>query len=393
MKTYVSALAHYNLENERVILRADLNVPINQSGIADDYRLQAILPTMDLILKKGGSITLLTHIGRPKNQESSLSTKILLPWFKQRNYEITWAKDILHAQNLIKPASNRIVLLENLRFFPGEKNHDKHFAQSLSLLGEYFVNDAFGALHREDSSITLLPEFFIPEHRTIGLLVEKELKMLSRLVQKPRKPFVLVLGGGKVRDKLPVIANLLDHAQSILLCPAIVNTFIKAQGYETGKSLIDESALDLCRDIIEKAKKKNVQIYFPQDYLIVRESLEGSLETVVAEQVPHNGIIISLGDKTIKLYGDIIHNAGTIFFNAAMGFVKIENSLQATQALLRAVAKSEAFSVVGGGDSVAAAQKAGICDSIDFLSTGGGATLAYLSGAPLPGLFALYSKN
>ena len=386
---YQSALPHYDLDNQRVILRADLNVPINNGVIADDYRLQAILPSIDLILKKNGSITLLTHIGRPQKQDPSLSTQILVPWFAQHNYRVSWAKDIEHAKELINTPSNPIVLLENLRFYPEEKTQDSNFAHKLSTLGTYYINDAFGALHRNDTSITTLPQLFAPDHRTIGLLVEKELKILSKLTNNPAQPFVMILGGGKVKDKLPVIENLLSLTHTILLCPAIVATFLKAQGQEVGKSLVDATALELCRATLEKAKKHNVQILLPVDYLIAHNTLDGIIDTVDAQNFPVDGIALSIGPKTIELYSQSIHNASTLFFNCAMGFLSIKRSLEGTQALLEAMANAKAFSVVGGGDSVAAAQRSGLANEIDFLSTGGGATLTYLSGKKLPGLQAV----
>lgn len=386
---YQSALAHYNLDNQRVILRADLNVPINNGIITDDYRLKAILPTIDLILKKNGAITLLTHIGRPQKQEASLSTRILVQWFAARNYTISWASNIKQAQSLIATPGNPIVLLENLRFYPEEKAQDQNFALALSSLGNYYVNDAFGTLHRQDSSITLLPLQFKPDHRTIGLLVEKELLVLSKLIDNPAQPFVLILGGGKVKDKLPVIENLLTKTHTILLCPAIVATFLKARGQEVGKSLVDQTALELCKIIEEKAQKNNVRILVPVDYLIAHNDLDGILETVNADNFPADGIALSIGQKTIELYTRVIGQAGTIFFNCAMGFLQKEKSLEGTQKLLQAIANAHAFSVVGGGDSVAAVVRAGLSNKIGFLSTGGGATLTYLSGKKLPGLQAL----
>lgn len=390
--TYISQLPQYDLTNKRVIVRADLNVPLNNGTIVDDYRLQAILPTLDLIRAKGGLITLMAHIGRPKKQEPALSTKLLINWFAQKNYHLIWAKDIERAQELTASNENKIVLLENLRFFPEEKNHDAHFAQKLSTLGTFYVNDAFGALHRDDTSITLLPKLFLADHRTIGLLVEKELSVLAALVTNPKEPFVIILGGGKVKDKLPVIENLLNHAQAILLCPAIVATFLKAMGKEVGKSLVDDTALDACKAIIKKAANRNIQLSFPLDFLIAHGTITGPIETIDIDSFPQDGIALSIGPKTIENYAATIRKANTIFYNAAMGFLDIPESLKGTHALLQAIANAQAFSVVGGGDSVAAVQRARLSSSIDFLSTGGGATLTYLSGKKLPGLDAIYNE-
>jgi phosphoglycerate kinase len=389
MISYESKLPTYNLENQRVILRADLNVPIENGSISDDFRLLGLLPTLDFIREKKGLITLITHIGRPKNREALLSTRILIPWFERRGYHITWANDIETAQQLIKSPENEIVLLENIRFYPEEKTGDVSFAQKLSTLGIYYINDAFGAMHRSDTSITLLPQLFDSNHKTIGFLVEKELKALNKLIENPAQPFVMILGGGKVKDKLPVIENLLSLTSTILLCPAIVATFLKAQGQEVGNSLVDQTAIELCKAIVEKARKQNVEILLPIDYVIAHKTINGTIETIDAQDFPADGIALSIGPETIKLYTQSINTASTLFFNCAMGFASVPKSLQGTQLLLQALAHAQAFSVVGGGDSVAAARRSGLSDEIDFLSTGGGATLTYLSGKILPGLQAL----
>ena len=236
-----SQLPTLDLNRKRVILRADLNVPLNDGKILNDYRLQAILPTLELIRKKNGRVVLMTHIGRPKNYNSSLSTQLLIPWFSARGYAVSFAKDPAQAKMLGQDENNTFILLENLRFFPGEKAQDISFAQSLADCGDFYVDDAFASMHRNDSSIWLVPQLFAQSHRSFGLLVEKELKMLDKLIHDPKKPFLLILGGGKVADKLPLLENLLDRVTDILLCPAIVFTFLKAQGIEVGKSLIDHN--------------------------------------------------------------------------------------------------------------------------------------------------------
>jgi phosphoglycerate kinase len=386
---YVSDLELYNLKNKRVILRADLNVPFKNGIIADDYRLKEILPTINLIIQKGGSITLITHIGRPAHKDDNLSTRLLLDWFINKNYDIVWAASIEEAYYLAQKNTHSIILLENVRFYAQEKTADFSFARKLSSLGDFYVNDAFGALHRNDTSIALLPTFFNKSHKTIGLLVQKELNTLTRLITKPKKPFVLILGGGKVQDKLPIIQNLLKNASTILLCPAIAATFLKALGKPVGLSLTDDTHIEACRKIIEDASALNVSIIFPQDYLIAHKTLEGNLSYVCSEKFPEDGIALSIGPQTTTLYSAIAKKAHTIFFNAAMGFSHIPESTKATQLLLQAIACSPGLSVVGGGDSVAAAQQANVARDITFLSTGGGATLAFLGGKKLPGLAAI----
>ncbi|MDR3550627.1 MAG: phosphoglycerate kinase [Candidatus Babeliales bacterium] len=387
--TLHSALKSWNIANKRILLRADLNAPIANGSIANDYRLQSLQPTIDYIQTHGGIIVLMSHIGRPKQPTPELSTQILVPWFRQKGYEITWCPDIATAHQKSLENNKQIILIENLRFFPGETSGDKTFAQELARCGDYYIDDAFGSLHRNDASITLVPQFFAPDHRSIGLLVEKELQMLDRLISAPQKPFVLIAGGGKVADKIPLLLHMLDKVTDILLCPATVFSFLSAQGKAVGKSLVDNQAAPQCLRILSQAQERGVTIHFPVDYQIALDAIDGKLMIVDADAIPFNGVGISIGPKTVDLFSSIIANAHTLFFNAAMGFAYRKETLEGTLALLHAVAKSNGFSVVGGGDSVAAAQQLEIGNQISYLSTGGGATLSYLSGQKLPGLEAL----
>ncbi len=394
----VCHLAEWNLTNARILLRADLNVPLINGTIADDYRLRALVPTIQLIQQKGGTIILLTHLGRPKGSDPKLSTRILIPWFAAHGLTVTYAATPHDAAQILSAHKNSglptpILLLENLRFFSGEKARDPQFAQELAALGDYYVDDAFGSLHRTDTSITLVPALFSPEKRSIGLLVEKELITLDRLRTQAQKPFVAVIGGGKVADKLPLIKGLLSKIDTLLLCPAIVFTFMKAQGKEVGKSLIDPTELAACTDLMIQAREKNVAIGMPLDYQIVRDSMTGPLSYVDVATFPANGFGISIGPKTIAAYTAILMQAKTIFFNAAMGFARRQETLTGTEALLKALAQAPGFSVIGGGDSVAIAKQLGLEQKIGYLSTGGGAMLAAISGNELPGLKALNDRT
>jgi phosphoglycerate kinase len=385
----ICQLPAFDLNRKRVLLRADLNVPLVNGNILNDYRLRAVIPTLELIHKKNGRIVLMTHMGRPKKEDSGLSTQLLIPWFKSQGFSVVFAQDPAQAKLLSMDEHNSIILLENLRFFPGEKNQDAAFAQSLADCGDFYVDDAFASMHRKDSSIWLVPQLFAKSHRTFGLLVETELRMLNKLIHNPKKPFLLVIGGGKVVDKLPLLENLLDRVTDILLCPAIVFTFLKSKDLNVGTSLIDSDALESCKKLLEKANQKKVNVHFPLDYQVANQTLQGSLSFVDAQNFPANGMGISIGPKTITQFSKIIEQAQTIFFNAAMGFALRPETMVGTRALLQAVAQSKAYRVVGGGDSVAAAQNVSFAHTFDHLSTGGGATLAYLSGEPLPGLVAL----
>ncbi len=257
-----SHLQTFDLEQQRIFLRADLNVPLSNNTILNDHKLKALLPTIDLIKKKGGKIILATHIGRPRGRDASLSTEHMVPWFTKRGYAVRFEPDLSKVAALSRNHFDEIVLLENLRFFPGEQSDDQAFAHVLFPLADYYVNDAFALLHRHDTSITLLPALFSPQKKTFGLLVEQEFKALNKLKENPPRPFVIVCGGGKVNDKLPLLQAMLATAQTFLLCPAIVFTFMKAQGHRVGKSLVDNSALQAVAAMITKAEKEGVRLVF-----------------------------------------------------------------------------------------------------------------------------------
>lgn len=386
MKQPINKLPTFNLNNKRVILRADLNVPLSDNRIEDDFRIRALQPTLDYLIKNNAVVFIATHIGRPQGRfNSDLSTKLLLPWFKKNNYTIEFESDLKRAATgIYQPGS--IILLENLRFFPGEENCDPIFAHELAALGDYYVNDAFGALHRNDCSLTLVPGCFPQEKKTIGFLIEKELHALKKLTTSPEEPFVCIIGGGKIETKIELIKNLLEKTQAILLCPAIVFTFLKALNKPVGKSLIDEQLIATAHEIITMDSSGNHKLRFPLDYQIADSTRNGPLSFVEAQQFPERGFGISIGPKTVAVWSTILNNAKTIFVNAAMGFSNRPETLEGLHALLKCVAASNAYSVIGGGDTAAAAERFGLSNKLDFISTGGGATLTYLSGKDLPGL-------
>ncbi len=387
-----SRLPSWHIKNKRILLRADLNVPLANKKIINDFRLQSLRDTIDYILAHDGTVILATHIGRPQKYDPSLSTKILLPWFKKHGYPIIFAKNLNDAYQKSKTAKKQIILLENMRFFPGEKKQDPSFAEQLARLGDFYVNDAFGTLHRTDTSITLTAQEFPPENRTIGLLVEKELNMLNKLLHNPAQPFVLIVGGGKVTDKIPLIQNLLDKVETILLCPAIVFTFFKAIGKPVGNSLIDNHMLKICKSILTQAKKQKVSILFPIDFQVAQGSIDGPLTIASADEITPDSIGISIGPKTIAAWEPIIKQAGTIFLNGSIGFTHKPATLTGMGSILDAMSKAPGISIIAGGDSVAAANNLNFAHQIDYLSTGGGVTLAYLSGQKLPGL-TIINKN
>jgi phosphoglycerate kinase len=377
----------WNLHNKRVFVRADLNVPLEDGKILNDFRLISILPTIDYILGKGGSIVLATHIGRPKDHESDLSTQNLVPWFKQRGYSILFLTNVAEiAQHNVIP--KQIILVENLRFFPGEKDGDPFFAKQLASNSDYYVNDAFGIVHESNCSTTLLPYEFPENRRSIGFLMGKELQMLSTLRDNPPHPFVAILGGGKIADKIPLINGLLNTVDTILICPALCFSFLKALGEPVGKSLVDDNMQKLCTEIIDKAHKAGINILFPVDYQVATDSIDGPLSITTATDFPVNAIGISIGPKTVELFTAEINQAKTIFLNCAMGFADRQETRESTYSIIRAMAHTTATTVIAGGDSIDAAFASGSAPSISHLSSGGGAALTYLSGNLLPGLAA-----
>ncbi len=380
-----SQLKTWNINNKRIFVRADLNIPLKDGIILNDFRLNNILPTLNYIIKNNGNIILATHIGRPEHQEKKLSTQILIPWFMQRGYEIVFVPDIKTiAQHKIIP--KQILLLENLRFFPEEKNGDPFFAKQLARSAHYYINDAFGAIHRNDCSISLLPYEFPDNRRSIGFLIEKELCMLSSLKNNPQHPFLIILGGNKIEDKIPLITGLLKTIDLIILCPALCFSFLKSMGQPVGKSLVNDTISTLCTKIMAQINHSNIQLIFPIDYQVATDTVNGPLLIVSAQTFPDNAVGISIGPKTIKLFATAINQAKTIFFNCAMGFEDREETCQSTYSIIKAMAHSTATTIIAGGNSVDAAFKSGSASSITHLSSGGGAALAYLSDIILPGL-------
>jgi len=398
MKIPPYKLRSWNLANQRVILRADLNLPTNNGVVLDTFRLEKTVPTINAILAQGASLTIMTHLGRPAGTDPALSIRILEPCFAKHDIPVSFAATPQEA------AANpsRIVLLENLRFFPGETGRDAEFARQLAALGDYYVNDAFGTLHRNDTSITLVPQLFPPDRRSIGLLVQQEMTMLEAILMPPTQPFCVVLGGSKVAEKVPFINYLLENSRTanyllgnahttILVCPAMAMTFAKALGIPVGMSLVDHAGIELCTQILGRAKEiPGVTIMLPTDYQIARGSLDGPLENVDADKIPNDGIAVSLGPATIDRYCQELVKAGTTFLNGTFGFFHRPETLQGMGKICTAMALEHGEeSVIAGGDAVAAARMLGCAENILFLSTGGGATLAYVSKKPLPGLEAL----
>lgn len=381
-----SRLFDLDLQNKRVLVRADLNVPLHGTTIVHDHRLRAVLPTLNLIQSKGGKIILMTHIGRPTSWQGNLSTSLLEPWFIHHGYQIEYVADPQKAYDRSLHNQNTILMLENLRFFPGEKKEDNLFALQLARLGDYYVNDAFATLHRTDTSVALVPTLFPQEKRSIGLLVQQELQALYPMAHHPKKPYILLLGGGKIADKLPFIEAMVDRIDVLMVLPAITGTFLKAMGRPVGKSLVDETSVQRCKDILDKAHANNVAVLMPLDYQIAHGSFTGPLSMIPDTNIPPDGVPISIGPKTVAAWAHYLQKAQTIFYNGLCGTVTRPETLDGFKKLLDQITTSKAYTIIGGGDSVAATQLLGYADRISYLSTGGGATLAYLAHQTLPGL-------
>lgn len=371
MATYLSKLSTFNCTGTRVFLRADLNVPLKGGHIEDDFKLQAIQETINFLLKKECTIILATHLGRPKHQELELSTRNLLPWFTHHGYKTGFCDTVSEAHLKSKQEKQSITLLENLRFFPGEKSGDPQFAQQLRTLADFYVNDAFGTLHRHDCSVYTLPQLFESDHKTFGFLVEKELNLAQKLVH-PERPFCLIVGGGKIEDKLPLITSLLAKIDSLLLCPGIDRAFMQSAQ---------------AKNIMTTAQKERVKIEYPQDYIVGKNLNTGHFTIKNSNQLTSQDFPISIGPETQKKYAEIIIKSKTVFYNGLMGALENPDTLTGVHSLFAAMQHCD-FGMVGGGDSTAAARQLGFERSL-HLWTGGGALLAYLSNQKLPALEVL----
>lgn len=377
-----------DLKNKRVFIRADLNV----ENVHDTHRLKALLPTLDLLHKRGAKIILATHIGRPKNHESELSTKKLLSWLTAQGYPTAFEPDLDAAYQKSFADNNTILLLENLRFFAGEQASDPtqrtQFAKKLALLADFYVNDAFADLHRNDTSITDLPLLFTAEKRSLGLLTIKELTQLHHLFTNPPQPFLAFFGGNKLDTKIALLAHLIPKLSTIALCPALVFSFLHYQQKPVGQSLVDKNSFEDIQRIFELIKKHHVSLLLPVDYLVANDQKSTHFYVVDAQNFPSQARGISIGPKTADLYVKKINESRTILYNGLSGFADEPKTLQETYTLFKAMNNAHAQTIIAGGDSVASAQQAGYTSNISYLSTGGGSTLAFLSEQPLPGLKA-----
>ena len=385
-----------DVKGKKVLLRCDFNVPQNKETgeITSDKRIVAALPTIKYLLDNGAAVIACSHLGKPKGEWKTKLT--LAPVAKHLSellgQEVIFAKDIIGEDAQAKAAAlqpGQIMLLENLRFDIREEKNGADFAKALADMAEIFVSDAFGTVHRAHAS-TAGVAAFLPAYS--GLLVNKELSIMGKALDDPKRPFVAVLGGAKVSDKINVINNLLEKADTIIIGGGMSYTFLKAQGHEIGKSLLEADRLDYAKDMIEKAKAKGVKFLLPVDHMCAAE-FSADAEAVTAEgDIPADMMGMDIGPKTIEAYTAAVKGAGTIVWNGPMGVFEFDKFAVGTKAMAKALAESGAVTIVGGGDSAAAVEKLGFADKITHISTGGGASLEFLEGKELPGVACLLDK-
>ncbi len=388
-------VADVDLKGKRVLMRADFNVPLDGNrNITDDNRIVAAMPTIKYVLDNGGKLVLMSHLGRPKgevkNEFSLTPVADRLSALLKKNVSKTddcIGEDVEDAVSQMKGGD--VILLENLRFHKEETKNDPDFAKKLASLGEVFVEDAFGTCHRAHASTVGVPEN-LPG--VAGFLVQKEVEYFEKVTKQPEKPFCLVLGGAKVADKIPVIENMLDKVDYILIGGAMAYTFLKSRLKGIGASRLEEEMMDTVNDIFVKAGQKNVSIFLPKDHVVAKEMKENARRKVVKENIPDGWIGLDIGPETIKSYKAVLKESKTIVWNGPMGLFEMKPFAKGTVELAKFMANLNATTVIGGGDTAAAVNQLKLSNRMSHISTGGGASLEYLEGKVLPGIAVLQDK-
>lgn len=388
-----------DVAGKRVFVRVDFNVPVENGAITDDTRIRETLPTIQYLIERGAKVILASHMGRPKGQ---VVEELRLNLQAERLSELLGGRKVVKVDELIGEAvkaqidrmnDGDILLLENVRFHPGEEKNDPELAKAFAELADLYVNDAFGAAHRAHASTEGIAHH-LPA--VSGLLMEKELEVLGKALNNPDRPFTAIIGGSKVKDKIDVINKMLEIADNVIIGGGLSYTFFKAQGVEIGKSLLDESRLDAVLGFMQKAKDLGKNFRLPVDIVITDEfsaDAKTKVVDIMAEGIPADHEGIDIGPKTREIYADIINNSKLVVWNGPMGVFEIEPFSHGTRAVAEACAATDAYTVIGGGDSAAAVEKFGLADKMDHISTGGGASLEFMEGKKLPGVEALDDKQ
>jgi phosphoglycerate kinase len=407
----MSKFSDFNFAGHKALIRVDFNVPLDeQFNITDDTRMTATIPTIKKVLADGGSVILMSHLGRPKDGPTDkYSLKHLVnPLYKLLNEghtnpaigdgstRVFFADDCVGSQagltaSMLRPGE--VLLLENLRFHKEEEAGDEAFAEKLSKLGDVYVNDAFGTAHRAHASTAVIAKFFAADKRMFGLLMNDEVASAEKVLHEAEKPFCAIIGGAKVSDKILIIENLLERATDIIIGGGMAYTFLKARGGKIGASLCEDDRLQTALDILEKAKQKNVSIHLPEDSIIADKfAADANTEVRPSDAIPDGWMGLDIGPKAVGIFSEIIGKSKTILWNGPMGVFEMEKFQNGTKAIAESVAAATAngaFSLVGGGDSVAAVNKFNLADKVSYVSTGGGAMLEYFEGKVLPGIAAI----
>ncbi len=396
----MSKFSDHNFKGEKALVRVDFNVPLNdQLQITDDTRMQAAVPTIRKILKDGGAVILMSHLGRPKDGPTD---KYSLKHLVYHLVNLLGGVTVKFATDCVGEVAEKaaaslqmgeVLLLENLRFHKQEEKGDRDFAQQLAKLGDVYVNDAFGTAHRAHASTAVIAEFFPAEKRMFGLLMEAETSSAEKVLHNAEKPFTAILGGAKVSDKILIIENLMNKANNIIIGGGMAYTFLKAQGKEIGNSLVENDKLDLALELLAKAKSLGVQLLIPEDSVAADKfAPDANTQTVSNDNIPSGWMGLDIGPKSVAKFSEVIAASKTILWNGPMGVFEMPAFQSGTKAVAEAIVKATAngaFSLVGGGDSVAAVNQFGLADKVSYVSTGGGAMLEYFEGKELPGIAAV----
>jgi phosphoglycerate kinase len=393
---YKKSVKDVDVKGKRVFCRVDFNVPMKDGQITDETRIRAALPTIQYLIEQGAKVILASHLGRPKgqvNEEMRLTpvakrlSELLGKEVKKTDeaYGDT-VKSVIDSMN-----EGDVLLLENVRFYPGEEKNDPELAKAFAELADLYVNDAFGAAHRAHASTEGIAHY-LPA--VSGFLMEKELEVLGKALSNPERPFTAIIGGAKVKDKIGVIENLLEKVDNLIIGGGLAYTFVKAKGHEIGKSLLEEDKIDLAKSFMEKAEQKGVKFYMPLDAVVADDfSAEANTQVVPIEEIPSDWEALDIGPKTREIYRDVIQKSKLVIWNGPMGVFEIDKFAEGTKAVAEALAEAnDTYSIIGGGDSAAAVEKFNLADKMSHISTGGGASLEFMEGKQLPGVVALNDK-